>query len=194
MDGQEQAILDRVRAGETDAFQEVVARHGRDLYRLALRMTGDPGHAEDVVQETFLRAYRRLHRFDGRSRLGTWLHRIAANCALDLLRRRQRYRKRFTALEDGHAPASAAPGPDRVLASLQIDDQVHTALAALSPMERTAFVLRHFEQQSMAEIGRALGARSGAARQAVFRAVHKLRQALGPWMEKRPCASSTTSN
>ena len=68
----------------------LVERHSRELFRLAYRLTGRQENAEDVVQETFLKAYRALHRFDSRSRFSTWLYRIATNTAMDLLRRAQR--------------------------------------------------------------------------------------------------------
>lgn len=186
MEPREQTIAERVLEGETEAFREVVEAHGRNLYRLACRMTGNPAVAEDVVQEAFLRAYRNLSSFDGSSKLQTWLHRITANAALDELRRQKRTRLRFVPLEpEGGAERaqSEAPGPDRHAMSREIDIDVAEALETLSPMERTAFVLRHFEHQTSAEIGRALGTREIAARQAIFRAVHKLRKILTPHQE-----------
>lgn len=191
MEAREQAITERVLAGEAEAFREVVEAHGRKLYHLAYRMTGNPAVAEDVVQEAFLRAYRNLSSFDGSSQLNTWLHRITANAALDELRRQKRTRLRFVPLEaDSGADraASEAPGPDRHAMSREIDSDVADALDALSPMERTAFVLRHFEHQTSAEIGRALGTRESAARQAIFRAVHKLRKILTPHQEAHDAA------
>ncbi len=183
MEPREAAIVERVLAGEAEAFRELVEAHGRALHRLAYRMTGSPETAEDVVQEALLRAYRGLDRFSGGSGLGTWLHRIAANLALDHLRKRKRERQRFVPLENDEARAeqapSEAPGPDRLTLSRELDQQVEAALDTLSPMERTAFVLRHFEHQTSAEIGSALGTREVTARQAVFRAVHKLRKVLG---------------
>ena len=81
MEWAEQAVVERARSGDGEAFRELVERHSRPLFRLAYRMTGSESDAEDVVQETFLKAYRQLARFDGRASFGTWLHRIAANCA-----------------------------------------------------------------------------------------------------------------
>ena len=77
-------------AGDTDAFGVLVERHSRNLFRLAWRMTGNQQDAEDVVQETFLRAYRQLKQFDSRATFGTWLYRIAANYSLDVVRSRKR--------------------------------------------------------------------------------------------------------
>ncbi len=163
----------------------MVETHSREVFRLAYRLTGTQENAEDVVQETFLRAYRALHRFDARSRFSTWLHRITANCAMDLLRRNRRD-PRWDGADDEtfEAMASAEPGPERLTLSAEIERRVRSGLAKLTPTERTAFVLRHFEQQSIADIGRVLGSRTSATKQAVFRAVHKLRQELAPWVEE----------
>src|ERR1700748_3688238 len=84
------AVLARARQGDSDAFRALVEQHSRSLFRLAFRMTGNQQDAEDVVQESFLRAYKQLARFDERASFGTWLYRIAANCSLDLVRARKR--------------------------------------------------------------------------------------------------------
>src|SRR5260370_14827594 len=80
----------QARAGDADAFRRLVARHSRNVFRLAYRMTRNEHDAEDVVQEAFLRAYRNLDRFEERAQFGSWVHRIAANCAYDTLRARER--------------------------------------------------------------------------------------------------------
>ena len=187
METSEQVAIAQVRAGDTDAFRVLVERHSRNLFHLAWRMTGNRQDAEDVVQETFLRAYRQLHRFDGRASFGTWLHRIAANHALDLMRARK--------IREPHRPGAdgeeldplatlpgSEPGPDRLAMSGQVQRKLAEALDQLSADERTAFVLRHFESMSSEDIGRALGVNPVTARQAVFRAVRKLRQELEPLM------------
>ena len=82
------AAVARATAGDQDAFRELVDRHSRSVYRLAYRMTGSAADAEDVVQDTFVRAYRQLAKFEARSNFGTWLYRIGFNCAIDHLRSR----------------------------------------------------------------------------------------------------------
>src|ERR1044071_7579802 len=82
--------VERILAGDADAFRLLVDRHGRTLHRLAYRITGSADDAEDVVQEAFIRANRQLASWDGRAAVGTWLHRITVNCAVDLLRARRR--------------------------------------------------------------------------------------------------------
>jgi RNA polymerase sigma-70 factor (ECF subfamily) len=174
----------QARAGGAEAFRTLVERHSRAVFRLAYRMTGNEHDAEDVVQETFLRAYRKLGEFEERAQFGSWLHRIAANCAYDLLRGRARREGRFEAaeaLENGpmEAVASSDPAPDRLVAGGEVRRRVRAAMARMSAIERSAFTLRHLEGLSIAEIGRALDLDQSAAKQSVFRAVRKLRQALG---------------
>src|SRR6478609_6523970 len=82
------ATVALARDGDSEAFRALVERHSRAVYRLAHRMTGSAQDAEDVVQETFLRAYKQLSRFESRANFSTWLHRIAVNCSIDLIRSR----------------------------------------------------------------------------------------------------------
>src|SRR5881409_2359919 len=109
------AVLARARQGDSDAFRALVERHSRTVFRLAFRMTGNEQDAEDVVQESFLRAYRQLGRFESRANFGTWLYRIAANCSVDLMRARQvrHDQSRSESLDEVVDVASVAtPGPE----------------------------------------------------------------------------------
>ena len=185
MEQSDAGAVARVRAGETDAFRVLVERHSRSVFRLAFRMTGNEHDAEDLVQETFLRAYRQIGKFDGRATFSTWLYRIAANCSLDLIRARKRRQEQQSPVdEEGQEVAAAVaagePAPDRVAFSGEVKQLLAPAMALLSPMERTAFVLRHYEGMGIEEIGRALGVHTGAAKHSVFRAVQKLRRTLEP--------------
>jgi RNA polymerase sigma-70 factor (ECF subfamily) len=182
------AFVARARSGDSDAFRILVERHSRPLFRLAFRMTGNEQDAEDVVQESFLRAYRQLSKFDERASFGTWLYRIASNCSLDLVRSRKRRSERMAALEGTAAEPgdrmeafpSADPTPERTTLSGEVRDRVSVAMNDLSATERTAFVLRHFEGMCIEDVSRVLGCQPGAAKHSVFRAVQKLRRALEP--------------
>jgi len=187
MEGNDLDWVEQTRAGDPDAFRKIVEHHSHKLFRTAYRLTGNQAHADDVVQETFLRAYRNLHRFDARSQLGTWLYRIAVNCAMDLMRKESRRAARETSEDKVEIATLAAdePRPDRLAESSELGRAVSEVLKDLSPTERTAFVLRHFEGYSSVEIAQMLGIRSGATRNAVFRAVRKLRVALAPMVEAR---------
>ena len=177
----------RARTGDPDAFRVLTERHGRALFRLAFRMTGNEQDAEDVVQESFLRAYRQLGRFDERASFGTWLYRIAANCSLDLVRSKKRRSEHIAHPDpDMDDPVvtlpSNDPSPERVTLSSEVRERVAEAMNELSATERTAFVLRHFEGMCIEEVGRVLECQPGAAKHSVFRAVQKLRRALEPVM------------
>ena len=184
METTELAAIEQVRAGDGDAFRLLVERYSRAIFRLTYRMTGNEQDAEDMVQETFLRAYRQIHSYDSRAGFGTWLFRIATNCSLDLLRKRGVRREcQEPGFEDDGPKVehpAPAPSPERLAISSQIRRRVRVALAQLSPAERAAFILRHFEGVPIDEISQALGHSNSAARQSVFRAVAKLRRALAP--------------
>ena len=184
MDATEAAAdLARARQGDGEAFRALVERHSRSVFRLAYRMTGNEQDAEDVVQESFLRAYRQLGRFESRANFGTWLYRIVANCSVDLMRTKQARHDmtRSESLEEAaHLPSTDWPDPERLAESGEIQRRVVEALAELSPLERAAFTLRHYEGRSIEEICKTLGLGTSAAKHSVFRAVKKLRVALEP--------------
>jgi RNA polymerase sigma-70 factor, ECF subfamily len=180
------SAVERARSGDSDAFRLLVEQHSRAVFRLAFRMTGNEQDAEDVVQETFLRAYRQLDKYEARSSFSTWLYRIASNYSLDLIRMRKRHeekRERGSKAEERDILQSIsvnAPGPDRIAHSNQVQARVNEALNELSDQERTAFVLRHFEGLSIDEIGETLGTGTNATKHSIFRAVQKLRRSLEP--------------
>jgi RNA polymerase sigma-70 factor (ECF subfamily) len=180
------SAVERARSGDSDAFRLLVEQHSRAVFRLAFRMTGNEQDAEDVVQETFLRAYRQLDKYEARSSFATWLYRIASNYSLDLIRMRKRHeekRERGSKTEERDILQTIpvnAPGPDRIAHSNQVQARVNEALNELSDQERTAFVLRHFEGLSIDEIGETLGTGTNATKHSIFRAVQKLRRSLEP--------------
>jgi RNA polymerase sigma-70 factor (ECF subfamily) len=187
MDANDAHDVTLAQAGDETAFRRLVERHGRGVFQLAFRLTGSEPDAEDVVQDAFLKASRELKRFEARSSFRTWLHRIAVNCAYDLLRQRPRHKAESldAAAEDAQGggiepEADVSSRPDRLAFGAEVQDRVRTALELLTPTERTAFVLRHFEGRSLEEIGETLGLRTGATKHSIFRAVQKMRRALAP--------------
>jgi RNA polymerase sigma-70 factor (ECF subfamily) len=182
-------VLIRARHGDEEAFAALVQQHSRRVFQLAFRMMGNEQDAEDVVQESLLRAYRQLGHFQARADFGTWLYRIAANCAVDMMRARQhRMSTRSDVLDDTTPlPATEGPSPERLAESAQLNQLVNQALERLTAIERAAFTLRHHEGRSIEEIGRTLHLGKSAAKHAVFRAVRKLRAALAPF---RPALSA----
>jgi RNA polymerase sigma-70 factor (ECF subfamily) len=180
------AAVALARDGDSEAFRALVERHSRAVFRLAHRMTGSAHDAEDVVQETFLRAYRQLGRFESRANFGTWIHRIAVNCSIDVIRSRPHRETGHDTMDLEQLGAAVDPGdsattsPERLMLSTEVQERITTAMGALSQMERAAFVLRHFEGRSIDEISRALGLKTNATKHSIFRAVRKMRTALEP--------------
>jgi RNA polymerase sigma-70 factor (ECF subfamily) len=177
----------RASAGDGEAFRSLVERHSRYVFNVAFRLTASASDAEDVVQTTFLRAYQQLSRFEARADFRTWLHRIAVNCSIDLIRSR-RHREVGQDPDDleyqsaaGHDPA-ALPGPDRLMLSSEIRDRVTEGLALLSASERLAFTLRHVEGLPIRDVAAAMGLKTEAAKNSIFRAVRKMRAALEPFV------------
>lgn len=189
----DRTALTQARDGDTEAFRSLVERHSRYLFSVAHRLTGSAADAEDVVQEAWLKVHRQLRHFEERAEVRTWLHRIAVNCAIDLIRSR-RHR------EDAHDPAELELGPlsvlhadaratpDRLAESGEIRVRVREALSGLTALERAAFTLRHLEGRSIDEVGQALGLKTSATKHSIFRAVRKMRQALEPLTRQRGAA------
>ena len=186
MDKAEHEAIAQVLAGDRDAYRVLVEAHYAMAFRMACRVTGNEQDAEEVTQEAFLRAYRGLAAFRKDAQFRTWVNRIVMNQAINLLERRRRD-VLDGAGEDGRGTALQTArhdgaGPERLLLSAEARTLRQQAMQQLTPMERTAFTLRHMEELPIAEIAEALKVPAGAAKQAVFRAVSKLRRALQPAM------------
>jgi RNA polymerase sigma-70 factor (ECF subfamily) len=187
MGASDQSVIRAVLGGDTAAYKTLVVQHSAMVFRVAFRITQNEADADEVVQEAFLRGYQKLASFQMDAAFGSWIYRIAVNCAYDVTKRYKtdvgRDRSRWLD-EDGNAarlPAEledTAAGPERLLLSSEIGAQQQFALHALTPLERAAFLLRHVEEQSTTEIAAALNVAPSAAKQAVFRAIQKLRRRL----------------
>jgi RNA polymerase sigma-70 factor (ECF subfamily) len=183
----DRSAVAQVCGGDGNAFQSLVERHSKYVFHVAYRLTGSSQDAEDVVQETFLKAYRQLSRFEARADFRTWLHRIAVNCSIDFIRARRSREigQDLSDVEDAAAAdlaAGASPSPDRLAMSAQINERVHEALEGLTKMERAAFMLRHVEGRPIREVAAALGLKTEATKNSIFRAVRKMRAALEPFV------------
>jgi RNA polymerase sigma-70 factor, ECF subfamily len=183
MGGNDHETIQAVLAGDKDAYGALVVRHSHMLFRVAFRITGNEADAEEVVQDAFLRGYRKLESFESRSNFGTWIYRIAVHCALD--KRSGRRRDETSRVGDENDPEldqvqvpDTAAGPDRVLLSGEIGAMQRAAMHSLTPNERTAFILRHMEDRSAEEIAAILHIAPSAAKHTVYRAVQKLRKRL----------------
>jgi RNA polymerase sigma-70 factor (ECF subfamily) len=188
MDKVEAEAIRQVLSGDRDAYRVLMDRHLRSVHRITFRITGNMEDAEEAAQEAFLRAYNKLPSFRNDAAFSTWITRIAMNTALNLVERRNRdamlgaYRiaEEASAVENTVQVAAEQAGPERLMLDSEVMALREAALNALTPMERTAFTLRHMEDVSIAEIAMALNISANSAKQAVFRAVAKLRSSLAP--------------
>ena len=173
----ERELVRRVLSGDREAFRLVVLRYQQPLAELVYRQTGDRAAVEDVVQETFLRAYRALDRFDPRWRLSTWLSRIALNTARDLGRRK----KVRDAAEPNDLALRATPDDpaDRV-ARNEAASSVTQALATLPDTQREVVVLSVWGGLSQREIAETLEVPLGTVKTRQRTALHRLRQLVAP--------------
>ena len=170
-------LAQRCGQGDPDAFEQLYRAHAGRLYTLIVRMVASAETAEDLLQEVFLNAYRKVNLFRGDSSLGTWLYRLAVNHCLDVLRGRQAKMTRVTESldEDGAAePAAVSPVVPTAVSRLDLE----RAIARLPPGCRTAFVLHDVEGFEHNEIARMLGVSEGTSKSQVHKARMKLRAML----------------
>ena len=173
----ELALVERCRRGELGAFEEVYRAHSRKLYGVAVRMLGNPADAEDMLQEIFLAAHRKLDGFRGESALGTWLYRLAVNLCLDYLRSRTGRAIHMTdALDDEPAlPDARSQGlAERTVTKMDLE----RALAQLPEGCRTAFVLHDVQGLEHREVGEIMGIAEGTSKSQVHKARMRLRTLL----------------
>ena len=172
-----------LQGGDEAAFDELMRRHQGRVFAVAYRITCNREDALDVAQEVFVKAFRRIRAWRPSGSFGAWLVRLTVNQAIDHLRRM----KRRGAGRVAHVPEGArelepeAPAieqTDRKAGAAEIEARVQAALAVLSPMQRTVFVLRHYEGMALAEIAPAAGCSVGSVKVHLFRALRKLRNEL----------------
>ena len=175
----EQEIVRKAAAGDRMAFRELVLEHSHAMFRLAWRLTCDGSAADDIVQEAFIKAWRSIGDFRMQSSFRSWIYRITVNASMDYLRKNIRH-KHVELEEPGWETiehGSVTPNPD---VQIDLSTQTQAAMMNLSETERTVLMLRHFEGHSIKEIANILNLTTGACKQAVFRAVKKMRIELRP--------------
>ena len=192
-DRSDQTLVQRVQNGDQQAFALLVAKYQRRIFRLISRFVSDPATAEDIAQETFLRAYRAIGRFRGDSQFYTWLYRIAVNTAkrnaLDGARSPVLQENATFSQDEETFPKqeqlSSMDTPDAVMASREIADTVNAAMDALPEELRTAIVLREIDGMSYDEIAQAMGCPVGTVRSRIFRAREAIARQLRPLLGTR---------
>jgi RNA polymerase sigma-70 factor, ECF subfamily len=170
-------LAKRCRNGDAEAFEELYRQHAGRLYNLAFRMAGSAQEAEDLLQDVFLHAYRKLGSFRGDSSLGTWLYRLGMNQCLDHLRGRQVKMSQATDSIDAEgAREPAAPMPATPAAVSRID--LERAIGRLPDGARAAFLLHDVEGFEHHEVAKILGVSEGTSKSQVHKARMKLRAML----------------
>ncbi|HVX87297.1 MAG TPA: RNA polymerase sigma factor [Gemmatimonadales bacterium] len=176
----ERQLIDGVLSGDPQAERLFYDRHVDRVWRLAYRFAGDGDLAQDIVQETFVRAFGKLETFRGESTLSTWVTAVATSTALSTLRKVKRFRG-HVALED----AEQLPQPGR-RSEPDLKRRMDEAIAALPEGYRTVFLMHDVEGYTHEEIGAALGVQAGTSKAQLFRARGRLREALadfaGEWI------------
>ena len=182
------AVLVRAaQKGNHQAFEELVRLHDRTILRLALRLTGSESDAQDIYQESFLRAYAKLGRFRFGSSFSTWIYRIATNLCMDHLRRKRlRNEDDLTVVTPegetydrlGTLSASRSSQPDTALASRELNFRINSALRRLTPRERVVFELKHYHGLRLRAIGAIVSVSEGGVKTSLFRATRKMRTGL----------------
>jgi RNA polymerase sigma-70 factor, ECF subfamily len=180
----EPALVAAARGGDLKAFEELVSRYERKIFRLAMNITGNREDAEDVMQEAFLKSYSHLQEFQGDSRFYTWLVRIAVNEALMKLRKR---RPGQVSLDDPGEPGEESfpqevrdwgPSPEQHFAQTELAGILSEAIEKLEPGYRMVFVLRDIEELSTEDVAGLLSLSEAAVKSRLLRARLKLRDIL----------------
>ena len=181
-----------MKAGDRAEFSRLVETYSSPIYRLALKILGDPQDAEDVLQETFIKAYRHLKEFEGRSSFSTWLYRIASNEAFMLLRRR--HPEAVSVDEDVQMPNGDMQPmeitdwcclPEEEFLTAESRDSLDHAIDALSPNLKVVFILRDIEALSVRETAEALRISEAAVKTRLLRARLQLREQLSHYYAER---------
>jgi len=184
----EASLLEALKRGDPEACACMIKQYAPRVYAIAMRMVNSKEEAEEVLQETFISACKNINKFEGRSALGTWLHRIATNATLMHLRKRKNREVSLDApieMQDGYAVHREiedwAFSPDDHAMNSEMRDMLETAIADLPETLRTVFVLREIEGYSTAETARILDISVSAAKVRLHRARLRLRQSLAPY-------------
>lgn len=192
----ESALIESLRRCEPDSFTRLFEAYSDRIYRLAVRFLNDPAEAEEIVQDTFLTICEKIDSFEGRSKLGTWIYRIAANHALMRLRSRKRVGPSLDddpGDDDGEAMMPGllndwSQAPESITANAESIAEMERAVAALPDALRTAFVLRDLEELSTEEAAETLGISPGALKVRLHRARLLLREKLSAYFAERVTA------
>jgi len=172
-------ILTQAINGDKMAFRSLVIHYSKPINLLAFRYTANQACAEDITQDTFIKAYKALPKFTSKAKFSTWLFRIASNTSIDYLRKSKLHNNTDSI---DHNPYFNQTKDQKIDQEDQLDlnRQLQSALKGLTDVERLAFTLKHHQGYSIAEISKTLKLNNNACKQTIYRAVQKLRNKLSP--------------
>jgi RNA polymerase sigma-70 factor (ECF subfamily) len=182
---EEKKIIDRVQSGDQLAFKQIVELNKKMVYYLAYDLTGNHQDAEDLSQEVFIKMFKSISKFRGEAKLSTWLKKITVNLYIDM--KRSKLYKSFNMqypIEDKEFEINSnqsLSNPDNNMDIKMLSAKVEFSLHKLSPKEKSIFIMRHFQEMTIAEISDSMNIAVGTVKSLLFRAVQKLQQNLAPY-------------
>jgi RNA polymerase sigma-70 factor (ECF subfamily) len=197
VDPDERKLVEAARKGDTGAFEQLVRKHQRKAYAVALGMVHDPDEARDICQDAFLKAHKNLAAFEGDAQFFTWLYRIVANLCIDHLRKRRGERMEFDETvasgdagdDSGIAPRRLGFDPGRALADKELREHMRAALDKLTPPHRAVLIMREVEGLSYKEMADVMNCSIGTIMSRLFHARKKMQALLLEFRSAEPAAS-----
>ena len=189
MDDKADSLIQRARNGDVEAFASLFEAFRPMLFKVACRLVGE-GEAEDVVMDTYLKAWQALPRFGGRASLKTWLYRIAYNCSVDCLRAKERQTRRFVRVSELESdqpldfPDPRQAAADRLLGDEETAATVRLALKQLTADHQAALLMRYADDMSYSDIAAATGVSIGTVMSRLFYGKRKLKEAMREWHKR----------
>lgn len=177
----EQELIQRIQLGERDAFREFVEKHKKPLYGISYRLTGNHHDADDLSQVVFIKFFKSVAFYRQESSVVSWLYKIAVNSYIDKKRKKINHIIMTIENDNQDIPDESPTAHNTVDSSLEshfIKKHLDEAMKQLSPREKTAFILRHYEDHSIREIAEIIETSEGTVKSLLFRGVKKLQQVL----------------
>jgi len=175
--------IKRARHGDDESFGSLVEAYQKPVFNLCYRMLGNANDAEDAAQESFIRAYRHLRRYNPKRSFATWLLSIASHYCIDCLRKKQLPTMSTAVIPEETVPDTAAPNPERKIFSLEKQTEIQTLLEKINPTDRAAIIFRYWYDYSEVEIAEALSLSVSAVKSRLFRARRELAKL---WLSSQP--------
>jgi RNA polymerase sigma-70 factor (ECF subfamily) len=188
---QEQHWIRQAQTGDTEAFRHLVETYQKLVFTFCYDLTGNMQDSEDLSQEVFIKMWRNMKSFRAEAKMSSWLYRITMNAWIDRCRKKNarvqahRTELRDDALRHMEIQSDSEWNPETQIETVMLDQEVQTALNALSPRERAVFTMRHYGDMKLQTIGKELGLTTGTVKSLLFRAVRKLQDTLSPVLKEQ---------